>query len=213
MDLTFSLPIQSAATGCDVSEFLAPPSSPVIPSPAADPSASSAAPESPTSRGISPAIPGRPAALPRACWDLPGEFSRRPATLSTLSACASAPAFLAPPGADPHPAPPMCSSVARGAGASSRRLWSNTSAARFVVQGSPRDAAPTSPPSLATCRFQATLPTRTGSKPALPRKSISDLLGHLRTSSTEVYLRLAVTDLRAISLDIPGGRVNASAVQ
>ena len=48
---------------------------------------------------------------------------------------------------------------------------------------------------------------------SVPRKSISDLLGHLRTSSTEVYLRLAVTDLRAISLDIPGGRVNANAVQ
>src|SRR5262249_17843201 len=112
VSLTFGLLIQPAATGCDVSEFLAPPSSPAIPSPAADPSVSGVAPESPRPPGTSPAIPGMPAALPLACCSLPGEFSRRPATPSTPSAPASALAFQAPPGADPRPAPPMCSPLA-----------------------------------------------------------------------------------------------------
>jgi site-specific recombinase XerD len=40
-------------------------------------------------------------------------------------------------------------------------------------------------------------------------KSISDLLGHLRTASTESYLRLATDNLRAVSLDIPGGPISA----
>jgi integrase/recombinase XerD len=35
-------------------------------------------------------------------------------------------------------------------------------------------------------------------------KSIGDLLGHRRASSTEIYLRLQTEDLRAISLDVPG---------
>jgi len=40
-------------------------------------------------------------------------------------------------------------------------------------------------------------------------KSISDLLGHLRTASTESYLRLATDNLRSVSLDIPGGPISA----
>jgi site-specific recombinase XerD len=38
---------------------------------------------------------------------------------------------------------------------------------------------------------------------AVPLKSIGDLLGHRSAESTEIYLRLATEDLRAISLDLP----------
>lgn len=38
----------------------------------------------------------------------------------------------------------------------------------------------------------------------VPLKSIADLLGHRSATSTEVYLRLAIDDLRAVSLDLPG---------
>jgi integrase/recombinase XerD len=38
----------------------------------------------------------------------------------------------------------------------------------------------------------------------VPLKSIGDLLGHRSATSTEIYLRLATDDLRAISLDLPG---------
>jgi integrase len=37
----------------------------------------------------------------------------------------------------------------------------------------------------------------------VPLKTIGDLLGHRSATSTEVYLRLATDDLRAISLDLP----------
>jgi integrase/recombinase XerD len=37
----------------------------------------------------------------------------------------------------------------------------------------------------------------------VPLKSIGDLLGHRSATSTEIYLRLATDDLRAISLDLP----------
>jgi integrase/recombinase XerD len=37
----------------------------------------------------------------------------------------------------------------------------------------------------------------------VPLKTIGDLLGHRSTESTEVYLRLATDDLRAVSLDLP----------
>jgi integrase/recombinase XerD len=39
---------------------------------------------------------------------------------------------------------------------------------------------------------------------AVPLKSIGDLLGHRSAVSTEIYLRLATEDLRAISIDVPG---------
>ncbi len=39
-------------------------------------------------------------------------------------------------------------------------------------------------------------------------KAIGDLLGHRRTASTEVYLRLQTEDLRAISLDVPGAEAD-----
>jgi site-specific recombinase XerD len=39
---------------------------------------------------------------------------------------------------------------------------------------------------------------------SVPVKTIGDLLGHQSAESTGIYLRLAVDDLRAISLDIPG---------
>ena len=39
---------------------------------------------------------------------------------------------------------------------------------------------------------------------AVPLKSIGDLLGHRSAESTEIYLRLATEDLRAISIDLPG---------
>jgi site-specific recombinase XerD len=39
---------------------------------------------------------------------------------------------------------------------------------------------------------------------AVPLKSIGDLLGHGSAESTEIYLRLATDDLRAISIDLPG---------
>jgi hypothetical protein len=35
-------------------------------------------------------------------------------------------------------------------------------------------------------------------------KSIGDLLGHRSSTSTEVYLRVATDDLRAVSLNLPG---------
>jgi len=38
----------------------------------------------------------------------------------------------------------------------------------------------------------------------VPLKSIGDLLGHRSAESTEIYLRLATKDLRAISIDLPG---------
>jgi integrase/recombinase XerD len=38
----------------------------------------------------------------------------------------------------------------------------------------------------------------------VPLKSIGDLLGHRSAESTEIYLRLATEDLRAISIDLPG---------
>jgi integrase/recombinase XerD len=38
----------------------------------------------------------------------------------------------------------------------------------------------------------------------VPLKSIGDLLGHRSATSTEIYLRLATDDLRAISLELPG---------
>jgi integrase/recombinase XerD len=38
----------------------------------------------------------------------------------------------------------------------------------------------------------------------VPLKPIGDLLGHRSAASTEVYLRLATEDLRAISIDVPG---------
>jgi len=38
----------------------------------------------------------------------------------------------------------------------------------------------------------------------VPLKSIGDLLGHRSSASTEIYLRLATDDLRAISMDLPG---------
>ena len=37
----------------------------------------------------------------------------------------------------------------------------------------------------------------------VPLKSIGDLLGHRSAESTEIYLRLATEDLRAISIDLP----------
>jgi integrase/recombinase XerD len=39
---------------------------------------------------------------------------------------------------------------------------------------------------------------------SVPLKAIGDLLGHHSAESTEVYLRLATDDLRAISLELPG---------
>jgi site-specific recombinase XerD len=45
---------------------------------------------------------------------------------------------------------------------------------------------------------------------SVPLKSISDLFGHMRTASTETYLRLAINNLRAISLDIPGAPIHAN---
>jgi site-specific recombinase XerD len=38
----------------------------------------------------------------------------------------------------------------------------------------------------------------------VPLKQIGDLLGHRSAESTEIYLRLATEDLRAISIDLPG---------
>ena len=39
---------------------------------------------------------------------------------------------------------------------------------------------------------------------SVPLKAIGDLLGHQSAESTGIYLRLAVDDLRAISLEVPG---------
>jgi site-specific recombinase XerD len=39
---------------------------------------------------------------------------------------------------------------------------------------------------------------------AVPLKSIGDLLGHRSAESTGIYLRLAIEDLRSISIDLPG---------
>jgi len=39
---------------------------------------------------------------------------------------------------------------------------------------------------------------------SVPLKQIGDLLGHQSARSTGIYLRLAVDDLRAISLEVPG---------
>lgn len=39
---------------------------------------------------------------------------------------------------------------------------------------------------------------------AVPLKSISDLLGHRSASSTDVYLKLAIDDLRDVGLELPG---------
>jgi site-specific recombinase XerD len=38
----------------------------------------------------------------------------------------------------------------------------------------------------------------------VPMKAIGDLLGHRSATSTQVYLRLATEDLRAISIEVPG---------
>jgi integrase len=46
---------------------------------------------------------------------------------------------------------------------------------------------------------------------SVPVKTISDLLGHQSAESTGIYLRLAVDDLRAISLDTPGRQYGAMA--
>ena len=40
----------------------------------------------------------------------------------------------------------------------------------------------------------------------MPVKIIGDLLGHRSAESTEVYLRLATDDLRAVSIDLPAER-------
>jgi len=40
---------------------------------------------------------------------------------------------------------------------------------------------------------------------AVPLKAIGDLLGHRSARSTEIYLKLATDDLRAIALEVPGG--------
>jgi site-specific recombinase XerD len=37
----------------------------------------------------------------------------------------------------------------------------------------------------------------------VPLNAIGDLLGHRSATSTEIYLRLATNDLRAISLGLP----------
>ncbi|MFN5998859.1 MAG: site-specific integrase [Paracoccaceae bacterium] len=42
---------------------------------------------------------------------------------------------------------------------------------------------------------------------AVPQKIIGDVLGHRSTESTNVYLKLATEDLRAIALDVPTSEV------
>lgn len=44
---------------------------------------------------------------------------------------------------------------------------------------------------------------------SVPQKIIGDLLGHRSTESTNVYLKLAIEDLRAVALDVPGSAVRS----
>lgn len=46
---------------------------------------------------------------------------------------------------------------------------------------------------------------------SVPLKTIGDVLGHRSEDSTKVYLRLGSEDLRAISLEVPGGRYGSVA--